>query len=173
MALKVIFLGDAPALGSDPFLYCPTGLKITYIFGNQSFEGSIVYGKWNGYDVIPLFRITYDANGAESGSVPVDENLYEKGSKISVQGNPGTLEKSGYIPFCLLIQNICYYLLFCLINWNKRSQLNVIGFFRWTFWWRRGDTCFHCFQWCWLCLELHTEFPGVLWKPYYSFQLPS
>jgi len=29
------------------------------------------------------------------------------------------------------------------------------------FWWRRGDACIHCLQWCWLYLELHCE---VLWR---------
>ena len=33
---------------------------------------------------------------------------------------------------------------------HKMRLLNYRGFN----WWRRGDTLFHCFQWCWLYLEV-------------------
>ena len=42
------------------------------------------------------YTVTYDANGAESGTVPVDNNSYEKGQSVTVLGNSGGLAKTGY-----------------------------------------------------------------------------
>jgi len=44
----------------------------------------------------PTYRVTYDANGAEGGSVPVDSHSYAQGSTVTVQGNPGGLARDGY-----------------------------------------------------------------------------
>jgi len=46
-------------------------------------------------DTSPAYTITYDANGADSGAVPVDENTYKWGEGISVKGNTGDLQKTG------------------------------------------------------------------------------
>ena len=40
------------------------------------------------------YTVTYDANGADSGSVPVDSNNYEQGQTVTVQGNTGNLVKT-------------------------------------------------------------------------------
>ena len=95
---RVLFMGDPPTLGTftPVFDNCPADLKIGYLFGNESFIGEIVDGKWNGYNAIPLFTVTYDGNGGESGSVPTDESLYEAGGTASVLGNSGTLKKTGF-----------------------------------------------------------------------------
>lgn len=97
---RVLFMGDPPTLGSlgglSVFDNCPADLKICYLFGNESFIGEIVDGKWNGYDAVPMVTVAYDGNGGESGGVPADENLYEAGGTASVLGNPGALEKTGF-----------------------------------------------------------------------------
>jgi len=94
---RAIFKGNAPTnFGTEVFAYCDGDFKVGYIFGNESFESSIVDGKWNGYDIFPLFTVTYNANSAESGSVPVDKDLYEAGDTVRIQGNTGSLKKEGF-----------------------------------------------------------------------------
>jgi hypothetical protein len=44
----------------------------------------------------PQYSVTYDANGADSGAVPVDSNLYYSDDTVTVLGNPGGLTKAGY-----------------------------------------------------------------------------
>jgi hypothetical protein len=41
----------------------------------------------------PTYKVTYDANGARTGSVPVDDSSYEQGDVVTVLGNSGTLSK--------------------------------------------------------------------------------
>ena len=41
-------------------------------------------------------HVTYDANGADSGSVPIDNNDYGWNSTVTVLGNTGGLQKAGY-----------------------------------------------------------------------------
>lgn len=43
-----------------------------------------------------VYTVTYDGNGATSGSVPTDSNMYEEGAAITVPGNTGSLVKPGY-----------------------------------------------------------------------------
>jgi len=40
--------------------------------------------------------ITYNANGADSGSVPIDSNLYKKDVSVTVLGNTASLARNGY-----------------------------------------------------------------------------
>jgi uncharacterized repeat protein (TIGR02543 family) len=47
-------------------------------------------------DVAPSYSVTYDANGAGSGSVPVDSTTYEQSNTVTVLGNTGNLAKTGY-----------------------------------------------------------------------------
>ena len=42
------------------------------------------------------YKVTYDGNGATSGSVPTDANEYEKNATVTVLGNTGNLAKVGY-----------------------------------------------------------------------------
>ncbi len=46
--------------------------------------------------VDPTYTITYDGNGNISGTVPIDENEYEENKSVTVLGNSGSLEKTGY-----------------------------------------------------------------------------
>ena len=42
------------------------------------------------------FAVTYDPNGATSGTVPTDNNDYSSGDPVTVLGNTGSLVKTGY-----------------------------------------------------------------------------
>lgn len=42
------------------------------------------------------YSIFYNANGATTGSVPTDNNEYEKDASVTVLGNTGSLAKTGY-----------------------------------------------------------------------------
>ena len=42
------------------------------------------------------YSVTYDANGATSGSVPTDDEDYESGATVTVKSNTGSLAKTGY-----------------------------------------------------------------------------
>ncbi len=73
------------------------GSGTTYAQG-QSFTmkkaNLVLYARWkNGMS----FTVTYDANGATSGSVPFDSTYYEAGTTVTVRGNSGGLAKSGFI----------------------------------------------------------------------------
>jgi len=53
---------------------------------------TIFYANWQGKP-----KVTYDANGATSGSVPVDPaSPYEENSTVTVLGNTGPLTRTGY-----------------------------------------------------------------------------
>ncbi len=45
----------------------------------------------------PTYTITYNANGAESGSVPTDPTNYEQGTTVTVLGNSGELAQAGFV----------------------------------------------------------------------------
>lgn len=87
------FRGDPPTMGYAVFDAVSPDFKVGYLYGNDTFE--LENGKWQGYDVVPLFTVTYNGNGSQSGAVPVDENLYERGEKVKVLGNTGALENPG------------------------------------------------------------------------------
>ncbi|MFC3799946.1 InlB B-repeat-containing protein [Cohnella sp. GCM10012308] len=52
-----------------------------------------LHAKWTAN---PTYGVTYEASGADSGSVPVDAGAYEEGAEVTVQGNTGGLSRSGY-----------------------------------------------------------------------------
>ncbi|MDH7483524.1 MAG: InlB B-repeat-containing protein [Spirochaetales bacterium] len=45
---------------------------------------------------INYYTVIYDANGADSGTVPTDSNRYRQGAVVMVQSNNGNLAKTGY-----------------------------------------------------------------------------
>ncbi|CAI6070600.1 InlB B-repeat-containing protein [Cohnella sp. JJ-181] len=51
-----------------------------------------LYAQWTQN---PTYGVTYDANGADGGSVPTDGGAYEEGAEVTVLGNSG-LVKAGY-----------------------------------------------------------------------------
>lgn len=54
-----------------------------------------LYAQWKKNPV--YLTITYNGNGNKSGTVPLDDSLYETGMKISIKGNSGNLHKSSYL----------------------------------------------------------------------------
>jgi uncharacterized delta-60 repeat protein/uncharacterized repeat protein (TIGR02543 family) len=70
------------------------GSGVTYTQGQTFTMGSAdvtLYVKW-----VTAYSISYMANGAESGDVPVDPAYYAPGSPVTIAGNPGILNKAGY-----------------------------------------------------------------------------
>lgn len=48
------------------------------------------------YECPSTFSVTYDSNGATSGSAPTDDEDYENGATVTVKSNTGSLAKTGY-----------------------------------------------------------------------------
>lgn len=44
----------------------------------------------------PTYTVTYNANGATSGTAPTDTNTYTSGANVPLAGNTGNLTKTGY-----------------------------------------------------------------------------
>jgi uncharacterized repeat protein (TIGR02543 family) len=61
----------------------------TFIMGPSNVT---LYAKWTSN---PTYKVTYEANGADSGDIPVDNTNYEEGQLVTVLGN-NSLVKSGY-----------------------------------------------------------------------------
>ena len=53
-----------------------------------------LYAQWEA--VASSFTVTYNANGATSGSVPTDATSYSSGATVTVKGNTGSLAKTGW-----------------------------------------------------------------------------
>jgi uncharacterized repeat protein (TIGR02543 family) len=53
----------------------------------------ILYAQWSRNKT---FTVTYDGNSSSSGSVPIDENVYESGNIVIVKANTGNLTRDGY-----------------------------------------------------------------------------
>ncbi|SOB90681.1 uncharacterized repeat protein (TIGR02543 family), partial [Ureibacillus xyleni] len=45
---------------------------------------------------IPTYKILYNGNNHTSGNVPIDSNVYEQNTKVTVLGNTGALQRTGY-----------------------------------------------------------------------------
>jgi len=72
------------------------GAGTAYAAGATFAMGSsnvVLYAQWI---QIPAFTITYNANGATGGTVPVDANKYAAGATVTVLGNTGSLVDTGY-----------------------------------------------------------------------------
>ncbi|MCK5688845.1 InlB B-repeat-containing protein [Myxococcota bacterium] len=54
-------------------------------------EYVVFYAEWS-----PVYGVTYDANGAEMGSVPVDTTFYAEGDYFLIMENTGNLEKNSF-----------------------------------------------------------------------------
>ncbi len=48
------------------------------------------------WTALPVYKITYNRNGADTGTVPIASNSYYRGKEVTVAGNPGNLHKEGY-----------------------------------------------------------------------------
>ncbi|MCL2154227.1 MAG: InlB B-repeat-containing protein [Leptospirales bacterium] len=74
----------------------PDSTATDYIPGDLFEMGAsnvILYAVWSER---PTYVITYMANGAESGTIPPDNNRYETGQIATVSANVGNLRKSEY-----------------------------------------------------------------------------
>lgn len=65
----------------------PTGQIILTIFKSS--------GDWKIY-YTPSYQVTYNDNGATTGTVPTDANYYTSGTSVTIKGNSGRLDKTGY-----------------------------------------------------------------------------
>jgi len=52
-----------------------------------------LFAQWK---ALPVYKVTYNANDADSGKVPIDNNSYYEGKEVTVAGNPGNLYREGY-----------------------------------------------------------------------------
>lgn len=57
-------------------------------------DNNILYAVWTAAS--STYTVTYDGNGNDGGSVPVDGSSYASGDTVTVLGNTGDLTKSGY-----------------------------------------------------------------------------
>ena len=65
----------------------------------------------NNYDInYGTFRVTYYGNGHTSGTVPIDNNSYPQGDRVTVRGQ-GTLERDGY----------------AFLGWKLNGAGNILG----------------------------------------------
>lgn len=53
----------------------------------------VLYAKWTANKT---YSVTYDSNGATTGSIPVDTTNYINGQSVTVLSNTGNLDKTGY-----------------------------------------------------------------------------
>lgn len=93
-----IFTGNAPtSFGTDVFKDVSENFKILYPSGSTGFTTPT----WQGYSssvYVPgaKYTVTYDTNGADTGSVPNTVAALETGDSITVSGNTGSIVKAGY-----------------------------------------------------------------------------
>jgi uncharacterized repeat protein (TIGR02543 family) len=72
------------------------GNGISYNGGDSFTMGAgnvTLYAKWT---ELPTYSVTYDGNGSESGSVPIDSNAYYEGDSVTVPGNTNGLVRDGF-----------------------------------------------------------------------------
>ena len=68
------------------------GTGTAYTVGASVTTNLTLYAQW-----ATAYSVTYDANGANSGTAPTDNNApYVAGATVTVLGNTGSLAKSGY-----------------------------------------------------------------------------
>ena len=70
----ILFLTCVVGLSGCPRLLCDIGLA----------------------DQCEIHTVTYSANGADSGTIPVDDAEYQEGDIVTAKGNTGGLGLSGY-----------------------------------------------------------------------------
>jgi len=72
------------------------GTGTTYLPGNTMVMGSANVTLFALYSSVSGSTVTYNGNGATSGTVPVDSNSYAQGQSVTVLGNTGNLAYTGY-----------------------------------------------------------------------------
>lgn len=97
------FGGDAQSLNSTATDYTFNGSasgEIVVLVTKSSSAPKALYVK--SVDVTyssgpATYKVTYNSNGATSGTVPTDANEYVSGESVTVLGNTGNLAKAGYV----------------------------------------------------------------------------
>jgi uncharacterized repeat protein (TIGR02543 family) len=56
-------------------------------------DNNNLYAVWT---AVSTYTVTYDGNGSDGGSVPVDDSSYTSGAAVTVLGNTGGLTRSGH-----------------------------------------------------------------------------
>ena len=78
-----------------------SGNEVRFKFASNSNATSSVCARFYNFTITyesapTTFSVTYNANGAESGDVPTDNQKYTSGASVPVLGNTGNLVKTGY-----------------------------------------------------------------------------
>jgi len=97
----VTVLGNTGSLARTGYTFAgwntaADGSGVTYTFGQEFVMGAAnvtLYAKWT---TTTTYTVTYSGNGNTSGSVPTDSTNYPTGQTVTVLGNTGNLEKTGY-----------------------------------------------------------------------------
>ena len=97
----VTVLGNTGSLADTGYTFAgwntaANGSGTSYAQGATLTMGSanvVLYAQWT---AVPTFTVSYNANGATGGSVPVDGNKYQAGATVTVLGNTGNLANTGY-----------------------------------------------------------------------------
>jgi uncharacterized repeat protein (TIGR02543 family) len=108
---KAVVLGNPGGLFKTGYSFngwcvTPVGTGPTYAPGvlmKMIAHDATLYALWTDQ---PTHAVTYDGNGADKGSTPIDDMNYRVGQTIVVRGNDGALTKDG-----------C-----CFSGWNTRAD---------------------------------------------------
>ena len=74
--------------------YTDSNCTSTWNFSHDAIYGSTAL--YVGWQSTAKYTVTYDGNGASSGSVPKDNTAYSSGDTVAVKGNTGSLAQVGY-----------------------------------------------------------------------------
>ena len=85
--------GHALITGAGGRRLCMYGGTTYRYYSTANTANLFLYKKGNSS---ATFNVTYDANGATNGSVPSDATDYATGATVTVLGNTGSLEKTGF-----------------------------------------------------------------------------
>lgn len=91
-AVKV--LSDATMILDYAFDQNPANLTI---YGHNTSTAQAYAAKHNHLFEFLTYKVTYNGNGSTGGSTPVDNNMYQKNTLVTVLDNIGSLKKTGYI----------------------------------------------------------------------------
>lgn len=99
-----LFHGDA-STSSDSDLYVRPAVNLS---SHAAVFGLFGRGKVEYFTLFETVTasVLYDDNGADSGDVPINDTQYVPGEIVVIMGNPGNLEKEGYV----------------LAGWNTRGD---------------------------------------------------
>ncbi len=94
---QVTFQGSCPTFGNLVFSNSSTNQNLVTIYypgGDTAYTAEHVL---SGITLTAYYTVTYNANNADSGSVPSDSTMYYDGSAVTVSSNTGNLARTGYV----------------------------------------------------------------------------